>query len=617
MIFFAIDLYGISPFPKPIRIPLKPGLNLLTGSNGAGKSTVHRLISVLLLNAPAQGFSLQNGQGQAAISFQASDGATYRIAADFVKMSWVLARLDNTGKGALVEKEHEKICDWLLRETKGCGMEALSSLFLVDRNIFSASGAIGVGATALLPAPTHPSPVESAPSEDRAEKEKELQEAERKLEDLSKHEAETLDLNDRISNLRRRIEQLKEIDLQLARFEEVEVSKFGAIMEMGPVTSDLLQRYEEGVATKRNETEKLTEEIEETEGSLRFAVGPNDPLKDRLIQIGIGVTVVSFLLPIFITLRGMLSYLFLVGMVAGIGLSIFSYFKFTQRIAEEKGLKKKRASLNDKLFQLDKKFEKEHKGVIDFLKRTGAKETSDLKEFQRAYNNHLQNKKELSDRKALLAKGDTIDALEKQHGECAKRLSAVEENLRGFEGLNQEVYRLREELRRGTPGSSAETTGMEGFPLASFAPPASLAAGNVSLLSNILTVGRSHTLPFSLEQAQKEANFVYSQFAPGNKEEISLKETGEILLGERSLDQLSSGTSEQLLFSVLLAALDQFADVPFPLILDDPFVSLDPKRREVALELLRGVSKKRQVVFFTVHPLQPKNTDHHLRLGGA
>ncbi|HLG23093.1 MAG TPA: AAA family ATPase, partial [Candidatus Manganitrophaceae bacterium] len=83
MILLAIDLYGIRPWPQPTRITLKPGLNLVVGANGAGKTAAFHLLSSLLLNTPLDGVSFSENQpAQAAVIFQTKDGALYRITAD-------------------------------------------------------------------------------------------------------------------------------------------------------------------------------------------------------------------------------------------------------------------------------------------------------------------------------------------------------------------------------------------------------------------------------------------------------------------------------------------------------------------------------------------------------
>lgn len=64
--------------------------------------------------------------------------------------------------------------------------------------------------------------------------------------------------------------------------------------------------------------------------------------------------------------------------------------------------------------------------------------------------------------------------------------------------------------------------------------------------------------------------------------------------------ELSQATAEQLYLSLRLALADTF-DAQVPLVIDDSFVHFDHGRTERTLSLLRMISEKRQVLFFTCH----------------
>lgn len=70
----------------------------------------------------------------------------------------------------------------------------------------------------------------------------------------------------------------------------------------------------------------------------------------------------------------------------------------------------------------------------------------------------------------------------------------------------------------------------------------------------------------------------------------------------RSLDFQSVGRQDLLRFAERLAVLDVLYKEEQPvLILDDPFVNLDPVRRQSAMEILNEYSGRRQMIYFTCH----------------
>lgn len=627
MLLLAIDLYGIHPFKQPTRIALKPNLNIVTGANGAGKTAICHTLSALLLNGSPQKMTfIENHPAQAAVILQVRDGGVYRIAADFLKGILNLSKLDPAGKGTLIEKDREKIRTWIQKELNGLADEEVSSLFMIDRsrlpstlsllngNLQRSSSAAAAVAAAL---PSNRSNGLSISSEGRADKEKKLKESQKRLEEISQFEQESLTIRDKASEIKYRLEEIQALDLKINHFQEVEAKKFSTLAGIEKVPAEELKRYEEGVQNKQNELTQMEEEGFELESEIS-QVGGVDPFKDRQIQIGIGLTALSFLLPFFIVLRGPLRHLFLAGMLAGIGLAARAYLQLNSRASSKSGLEKRRAGLNEKARQLDKKFEKEHKEAIELIKKTGSKDIEGLKALQRTYQNHLRNAQETIARRQTLLKEETVENLEARRQELEKKAEALEDKLRENEGLTQEIYRLQDEVRNSSDVAEPSIDLGQSLPAFSLAPE-NLSAGSekssaLPFFSQALAIGRARGLPLPLDQIQKQAEILSSLFSPDKKSAIHLDELGEMKLGQVGIDRLSSGTADRIFLCVALSTWDRFAQVSFPLVLDDPLVNLDPKHQEIALELLRGVSKKRQVVLLSFSPFPAKNGDHRVQL---
>ena len=74
----------------------------------------------------------------------------------------------------------------------------------------------------------------------------------------------------------------------------------------------------------------------------------------------------------------------------------------------------------------------------------------------------------------------------------------------------------------------------------------------------------------------------------------------------RDAEYLSAGTLDLMYLAVRLAVCELALPEgePCPLILDDALVNLDEERMQQAVELLRQIAKKRQVILFTCRPLE-------------
>lgn len=108
-------------------------------------------------------------------------------------------------------------------------------------------------------------------------------------------------------------------------------------------------------------------------------------------------------------------------------------------------------------------------------------------------------------------------------------------------------------------------------------------------------------------EISKHASKYLSRITDGKFDEIILKKDFDALCKTQNdythLDKLrlSSGTKDQLYFSLRLAICDVLLNENTPIILDDPFIFYDDARATTAMKLLLEISKKRQVILFTCH----------------
>ncbi|MGG4265001.1 AAA family ATPase [Peribacillus simplex] len=125
-----------------------------------------------------------------------------------------------------------------------------------------------------------------------------------------------------------------------------------------------------------------------------------------------------------------------------------------------------------------------------------------------------------------------------------------------------------------------------------------------SLLSKTLDRYKRERLPKVIADAERHFSFLTN----GSYRKIILDQSGEGIWVQRSdglsfrVEEVSRGTAEQIYVSLRLALADHtFENDSFPLIIDDSFVNFDEERTKRTLELLKKVSEKRQIFFFTCH----------------
>ena len=80
------------------------------------------------------------------------------------------------------------------------------------------------------------------------------------------------------------------------------------------------------------------------------------------------------------------------------------------------------------------------------------------------------------------------------------------------------------------------------------------------------------------------------------------------------LNKLSRGITDQTYLALHLALTSILSlKFPFPLLIDDPFLSFDPQREDIAVEILREMGKSNQIIFLSSHKVQ-KSGDNVIQL---
>lgn len=621
MMLLAIDLYGIRPFEQPKRISLKPGFNTIVGKNGSGKSMIYQALSSVLMDTPPDRIAFfPDKPNQAAVTFQLkNDPGVYRIARDYKKGIWNLSKVDTaTNKFASLENDRNKIFAWLSEKTGGLNEKGRGLLFLFDprrlpsRIISSDSGAqlplsdtlqadtaaLGLASFSGVEAPrtTEAAGQDQMPNGMKTEKEKTLREAEQKLEAMTHMDDEMFQKRDEAIAFRKCISQVEELQEKIKRMEEVLTEKFSIFAAEGLISPKQIADFEAEEKVLAADFDRFEEEGQSIEAALILKKQAHQR-KDPVLFTGWIVIVLSFVLPFVIPLSGPFRYLFLAGVLFGSVLTALGYFRRMKRISAQTALEAQLLALDEKVRQREHQFEKTHAEVYTRIKKTASKNVSALKTQQEAYSSLRQKKESASARISEILDGKTVAELSKKAEKHDEAVRVLEEKLKSYQALSEEVYRLQEALRDAEADTTAQQdntfSDLPGLAPVSRTPPS-------SFFSALLNIGENGTRP-NRERLAQDANILYRHFRPQNTQVIQLNANGEIGVGQIALHQLSPGVADQLYLSIALSALSQFSKIAFPLFLDDPFEALDPPSKAAAVKILKVIAKRRQIILFTAH----------------
>ncbi len=566
---------------------------------------VYQVISSIFSNTSVENIAFEDNQpAQAAVSFQVDNGRIFRIARDYQKEAWHLSQMDpGTKKFTSLETDQSSILEWLKKETGGLDENERRLLFMLDRHrlpsyaggrVYSKLTDVSAGnAPSFMEKDRSTSKKDPALEEERSQLEIALKNAEKKLDDMVELEDEMLLKQDQAAAIEKRIALVEEMQQKIVKMEAVEKEKFSVFIQDGMMSTEQEQAYETGQAALDNALEDLDMESESLEAQL-ILKGRGDSKKNILVMIGGAIAGISFFLPFIVTLVGPARFIFLAGFLGGSALALFGYFKSNRMAADKKKLEVTFNATKEKGRQLERQFDKEQAMVLALIKKTGAKDISDLNTRQKNYVN-LKEKKSAAIQKVkeTLAEG-TVETLKNDAKQLDGEVNALKEQLKEHQSISEEVYRLQERLREIESSPQNPDSVFGEFPgLETTVPDV-----QVSDMTSIMNIGGAAPAERQ-KRLERDAAIVYRRFRPKNTEAIRFNEQGALFVGETPLSSMSEGTADQVVISVSLSAISQFPEITFPLLIDDAFSSLDHLSQTSALRILEIISKKRQVIFFT------------------
>jgi len=643
MILLELALLGVRNFQQITRLEFSPGLNFIQGANGSGKTTLRDVIlSSFFGQTPEQSHTLIHGSSrstcQAAITFQIKNGDVYRLAKDFVKDIAILSKHDSAiQKFIPIEKRRENVLRWFQQQCGGLPGHRISYYFSLDRSRLPSSrlehnlsqqAESSPASGGLIDQISSETEVEYSKPGDPSAKQKRLQELKSiadKAEELFQLEEQLSDAQSRVGALKRKLADLKKADQELEQIHEKGETFTG--LEM---TADQLQEFTEEFEEKLRERNREYQTLEEDRSVLEHQLSliPTDPIyKNKLFIAGAVTTVLSFGIGLFVTLPGFYQHLYLLGLLVGLGLMVTPVIVDMHWHSRKKLLEDKLHGKLKNTELLEARFRRENLKFFDLLKKTNTDSVEAFKEKIKAYDFLSGSRQRLLEERERLLEGKEPQSLQTEYDEKLVLIQELNQKIKRYQGIPADLPSLREEIRI-LEKEVASAPGGRQHALRQSESIRQAAPSQQSKTSPNLNNGHHNSIHELLQdplvnqtQLFNTAREIFKKVSLGTYLDLTLDESSRISLIPNGsptpipLEALSHGTLDQVFLSIYLGLLLNLGpDHPFLLLLDDPLVTLDSKRQEIILEILRKISQKRQVILLSCMPYSSKEGEGQIRL---
>lgn len=589
MIILEAVCYGLRSLRKVTKLTFRPGLNVIYGRTGAGKSTLFECLQVVLLGLEAAGLRT-NGIGettasQAAVTLKLRDGAIYRVARDFVKNAFHILRWDASTKAFVSLSTDVGILQQLWQpEAGGLPFEDLRTFIAWSPG--SCSTPVRDDANGAVPDLTQ-SVVPGLTTEERAVKLQRLNELTAALvraEALAQSADERAAAHAREAELRRRLERVDTI-------REHKVSVDAKQDEMAPFLNApkdfdrLIEEYLKALPALHEERAALEEEAAEI-GVKIDALAAQPFLKTPLFWSGVVVTGVSFLVALFLTLTGWTQHLPIVGLAVGMALLITALALDFRRLGAKQQLEARRTNLTLKASRLEDRLKRTYAAPLAVIAHTGCSDPESFKVKRHAAFQWATERDALAREEAGILAGTSRESIEADW-QAAKRQA---EELDRQAGPDVDVESLRDAI-----GLLTRELDTPSHP--SVAPPRNIALDSDPNQADPL---RAHA---------KEIDVCLQRLSEERLGHIA-SSNGDLVVQRRgapdpvSIQMLSGGETVLARLSIVIGAwVARRAVLGFPLLLDDPLAVLDPQTRRVLVDTLTKLGTQGQILLFTNSPL--------------
>ncbi len=584
MIILELACFGLRSFRQVTKLALRPGLNVIHGRTGAGKTTLFDCLKVLLFGLGAEpfraGITGANGSSQAAVTVRLRGGEIYRVIKDFAKDSLHILRWDPNAKAFAATPVEPDILSRLWQpECDGLSLDAVSALTTWSPRTVSAPAEESAvpdftGGAAVIPV--------ALTAEDRAAKVQRLAELKTRLaqaERMTQSADERAAAREQETGARQRLSALEALrarrEASAGRKDEM-----APFLQGGKELDALIDGYIKALPALGEERATMEEEAVAVDGQITDA-DTNPLLKTPLFWVGAGVTSVSFLVAAFVPLPGWTRYLCLAGIGVGLALLVVSLVLDFRRLGRKKSLERKRAELSRKLSRLDDRLKKTYATPVALMAQTGCPDAETFKAKRRAAQEWVEEQAKFDREETNLLDGGTRDSLEAKWQAAKARADALMQEA----GEDVDIESLRDAIGLLTRELDASETTPATAPL----PPAETSGAPPGTHASDINVCALRLSEERLQAVTTRDGAVWVRRRGG----------AEVPIG-----QLSNGEALQARLSIVLGGwAARRKGLGFPLLLDDPLSGLDPQSRGIVLDTLTRLGADRQIIVLTNGPV--------------
>lgn len=622
MTLLELAVRGVRHFGGFTRIPLKPGLNTVWGSNQSGKTTLWQVLRLLLV-ADREVASADDAErwGHAALTFQGEDGHTYCLARHFSEHSERLARhqagegfvaveLSPGERGPVDPQAEDEPSLW-----SACigGAAWLPSARLRGTSL-TASGARpalplaligpaeeGEESTGLDMVPV-PGEARRAAAERRLEA---LRHIERAAREAADREGELAACYDRRALLATRLERLARLER-----ERDEADAEMAALEAAARVSDDLARDARAYCDRLAEIRAAQGDLESDIGDLTLDLEGIRPVRPARQPATYGALLLGCLGALAKAAVGWtpVTYGLLAGGALLAGLLAYRVAAAAQRRRE---IGQRIATLSRQRAALERDLAASHADLFQALRAAGIPSPQALLARRERHREAAARRQRLEARCAELLEGDPPESLAEEAARVDAWIADLEATLSASRvtGADAEAARREQESLERSLRLEPEDPAGTAEPDLSIEPhlaaePALRAALDRRRDTYCARAGDYLARFTGGEFTRLTVNGTYHPTLHTDREGVSEGRPGAGMVDLIYLAQ----------YLAMIETLDPAGR--FPMVLDEPFLSLDPERRTVLHESLREVARGRQVVVFTCQQFLTSPGDHLVRLRG-
>ncbi len=639
MVIKEFILQGIRRFREPIRFQLNEGLNVFFGGNEKGKTTIADALFFLLSVSrnKEQIESLKDdGAKDARLGITFKDGPdNFRLLMD-VKADAVLLSKYNPEikKFTTVSKDVEGIREFFKRDLLFKPIDVYKDIFLINFSTLINSDNYGVSKIAEAPEPFSLNNDSTAPmgmiedfepssfagsgeiQQDNMTIE-EIRSEIGRLEDALKLATAAAEKQDKIEQFESELtevqDKIKKINTDKTALQYIE-KQVNELNKFSDLPDDIEKKIDDYIKFEA----RIKKEIEDIERqrSQYGSVGADIPpfYKDKLFITGSGVVLLFIAAPILLSVFvGSWGMYLSAGIFVGLGIMGYTLWKDAGKRGEIKSRHEAIAGLEKQIKEQRNKYEIEGsviKSIISSMKLDSPDALKDgIKRYREALEEFAKAKKNYNDSVA----DSNMELLQKKAEKIESEIHAIQEQIRTMSvdgmdpySISQQIENLKHRLNNAgekqleqkiKPVEQIKRTEEPQHFERILIPPF---MKNIEAVAEL--TGDSKDRIISLIGSR--ASSYFKTLTNGKFQEISVADNRIVLIAnsgkEIEFDHLSDSVKEKGMLSMILSIIGLAVEKwPWPIIIDDPFISLDDANKTTVYSMLKNISKEAQVVFLT------------------